>query len=228
MSKPRKPRRLWTPAEEELLRRNYADSRTDDLATVFDRPLHQVYAKAKKLGLHKSEAYLASPDACRLRRGDNVGAPYRYPKGHVPANKGLRRPGWSPGDMASTQFKKGHKGGSRAIPVGGYRINPDGHVEIKLNETPGPYYLRWKPLHRHVWEQAHGAIPAGHVIAFKPGTRTADPKLVTLDRLECITHAENLRRNSIHSMPPQLAEISRLRGAITRQINKRPKESAPS
>jgi len=58
------------------------------------------------MGLTKSAAYLASPAACRLRKGDNVGAARRFRPGHVPANKGLRRPGWSTGRMAETQFKK--------------------------------------------------------------------------------------------------------------------------
>ena len=27
------------------------------------------------------------------------------------------------------------------------------------------------PKHRHVWEQAHGAVPEGYVVAFRDGNR---------------------------------------------------------
>jgi hypothetical protein len=49
------------------------------------------------MGLRKSAEYLAGPEACRLQRGDSVGARTRFSAGHVPANKGLRRPGYFPG-----------------------------------------------------------------------------------------------------------------------------------
>lgn len=218
------PRKLWTELEVELLRKNYADTRTEDLAKVLDRKLEHVYAKAKKLGLHKSEAYLASPAACRLRRDHEVGKAYRFQKGQVPPNKGTRRPGYAPGAMAQTQFKKGQMPHTW-MPVGSYRINPDGNLEIKLTETPGPYFLRWKPLHRHVWEQAHGPIPPKHVVSYKPGRHTTDPALVTLDAIELITMRERMARNTIHNMPKELVDVTLLRGRLSRAINKRAKEA---
>jgi hypothetical protein len=46
--------------------------------------------RAHALGLEKTEAYRASPAACRLRRvgSEHPGRATQYPKGHVPANKG--------------------------------------------------------------------------------------------------------------------------------------------
>ena len=87
---------MWTPEEDALLRRLYPDEPTATLARVFDRSTSAVYARASILGLHKSEAYLASPAACRLRRGDESGKATGCEKGRVPANKGARRPGWVP------------------------------------------------------------------------------------------------------------------------------------
>jgi len=227
----RPPKRFWTEVEVELLSRNYADSRTEDLAIALGRKLQQVYAKAKKLRLAKSEAYLASPDACRLRRGDNVGAAHRFKPCQVPPNKGKKMPpGWAPGHMAKTQFKPGQLSGRAAqlvIPVGGYRINGDTFVEVKFSEIPGPYTNRWIPVHRKVWIEANGPVPKGFVIAFKPGMKTLDPKLVTLDRLECITFADNLKRNSFHRYGPEVVKVVQLRAAITRQINKRAKLEEP-
>lgn len=213
-------RKHWTEVELALLTANYADSRTEDIAIALGRELQHVYAKARKLGLVKSEAYLASPDACRLRRGDEVGKNYRFPKGHVPANKGLRRPGFTAGDMAKTQFKKGQMPHTW-VPVGSYRVNPDGHLEVKFSEVPGPYMLRWKTVHRTVWEAANGPVPKGYVLRFKPGRHTTDPALITLDALEFLTLAENMARNTVHNMPKELVQLVQLRGALNRQINKR-------
>ena len=56
-----------------------------------------IYGRAALMGLRKSAEYLAGPEACRLRNGDSVGARTRFSVGHAPANKGLRRPGYSPG-----------------------------------------------------------------------------------------------------------------------------------
>lgn len=221
-----KPKFAWGPVELELLVGNYADSRSDDLAKVIGCTLTSLYQKARKLGLAKSEAYLAGPDACRLRKGDGVGSAYRFKPGQVPANKGLRRPGWASGNMASTQFKKGQPP-LNEMPVGSYRVNTDGFLEFKFNDEPGPYTKRWIPVHRKIWIEANGPIPKGHVIAFRPGRRSVVLEQVTLDALECITLADNMRRNSVHTVyPPELVHATQLRAAITRQINKRSKEQA--
>lgn len=222
-------RRRWTMAELELLQRNYPDSRTDELAAVLGRSLTTVYQKAIKLGLRKSDEYLASPAACRLRRGDNVGAAFRFPKGHEPANKGLRRPGWAPGDMAKTQFKKGRPAheSRNYLPIGSHRLSKDGYLERKVTDDPTLVPARrWVGVHRLVWIEAHGPIPPKHIVAFKPGRRTADPKLITADALELITLVENMRRNTLHTIyPPELVKVTQLRGALTRSINRKAKEA---
>jgi hypothetical protein len=141
----------------------------------------------------------------------------------VPANKGLRRPGFAPGDMARTQFKKGNVS-ANWMPVGSYRINGDAFVERKFADAPGPYKNRWIPVHREIWIGAHGPVPKGYVIAFKPGTKTTDPERISLEVLECITLAENCRRNSVHNLPQPLVDVCRLRARLTRAINKRSKE----
>jgi hypothetical protein len=58
----------------------------------------------------------------------------------------------------------------------------------------------------------------------RAGGRTpsvADPARITLEILQCISLAENCRRNSLHRFGPAVAHVIQLRGAITRQINKR-------
>ncbi len=114
---------LWTESDDAELLRAYPDESTAAVARRLGRSVTAVYGRAWKLGVGKSEVYLASPDACRLRRGDNVGAASRFRPGHVPANKGLRRPGWGPGRMKETQFQPGHGGiPGRVKPIGATRL----------------------------------------------------------------------------------------------------------
>jgi hypothetical protein len=136
-----------------------------------------VYHRAHKLGLAKSVAYLESPAACRLRRGDNVGAKHRFPKGNVPANKGLRRPGWSPGRMSETQFKKGQSPRNTKF-AGHERVSKDGYVEISVTETNPHtgYERRYVLKHRWLWEQLHGPVPKGMVLKSIDGNKqNTDP-----------------------------------------------------
>lgn len=78
--------------------------------------------------------------------------------------------------------------------------------------------MRWKPVHRLVWERANGPIPAGHAVVFRPGRKTADPELITLDAIELVTRAELMKRNTIHRYGPEIASIQKLRGSIRRRI----------
>lgn len=218
------PHRFWTEAEIELLRGNYADSRTEDLAAALGLSLTAVYQKAIKLGLRKSDEYLASPAACRLRRGDNVGAGHRFRKGHVPANKGLRRPGWSLGRMGETQFKPGRPASeSRNYkPIGSLRLSKDGYLERKFTDDPALVPARrWVGVHRLVWEAAHGPVPRGHAVCFLPGRKTADPALITLDALQLVTRQQLMARNTRYRYGQEINKVISLRAAITRQINKR-------
>ena len=183
------------------------------------RTVAATYNRADKLGLNKSPAYLASPAACRLRRGDRIGVRFRFPKGHVPANKGLRRPGWGPGRMKETQFKKGMRQGVAVRlykPIGTERTSKDGYLERKVNDGL-PLQARWRAVHLLVWEAAHGPAPRGHAIVFRNGNK----KDMRLDNLECITRAELMARNTVHRLPKPLAQTVQLLGALRRKINRR-------
>lgn len=202
-----------------MLRELYPDTPTAHVARRLRRTVAATYGRADKLGLNKSAEYLASPAACRLRRGDNPGVAFRFPKGHVPANKGLRRPGWGPGRMKETQFKKGVRRGVAVRlykPIGTERISKDGYLERKVNDGL-PLQARWRAVHLVVWEAAHGPLPRGHAIAFKNG----DKRDIRLDNLECITRAELMARNTVHNLPKPLAQTVQLLGALRRKINRK-------
>lgn len=220
----RRVRKPWAEKEIGIVLRRYADESTDALAKDLGRTVSMIYNIADKMGLKKSEAYLASPEACRLRRGDNVGAAYRYRKGQTPPNKGLRRPGWVPGRMASTQFKRGERSGLAAKnwkPIGTILEDHEGYLRIKVREwhagenTGFGNTEIWPLLHRHTWVEHNGAIPAGHNVVFKDGKRSN----CEIGNLELITRAEMMRRNTIHARyPPELKRAIMLLGAVKRKV----------
>lgn len=228
MSKSRNiPRRAWTDVEKELLTRNYADSRTEDLAKVLGRPVERVLAKANTMGLKKSRALIAEIAREKMTDPQHGGRAHQFAKGMVPANKGKKMPpGWAPGRMAQTQFTKGSRPHTW-VPVGSYTINSDGHLDQKVNDDPGPRHVRWKPVHRLVWEAAHGPVPSGHTVVFKPGRATAVLELITLDAVELLTRAELMARNTIHHRyPAELKQLINLKGAVKAQITRRLKKAA--
>lgn len=105
-------------------------------------------------------------------------------------------------------FATGHKPWNTGKPV---RLNPAG--EFRKGNTPpnskqegaisvmavssGRYYHiklngEWVRLHRHMWQQAHGPIPAGYIVTFRNGD-TLDCRM---DNLECISRGEAIQRRS--------------------------------
>lgn len=220
--KNRLPRRPWTNVEITCLRERYADEPTKDLARELGRPLPQVYTKANHLGLKKSEAYRASPHACRLRRGDNIGAAYRFKPGHVPTNKGLRRPGWYAGRMRETQFKKGQISGAaqrKWLPIGTEVLDDEGYRKRKMSDDRSkPSRFNWRYVHVLLWEQHYGPVPRGYAVKFVDGDRAN----IVLNNLCLVSRADLARLNRMWSRyPRELCEVIQLRGALNRKINRR-------
>jgi hypothetical protein len=102
----KRTRRFWIPAEDRALRTLYPHLRNNDVSRILGRPVYSVYARAAKLGVHKSAAFKASPLSGRNIKGyAQHGMRTRFPKGHVPANKGTRRPGSRRGTSRSTVIR---------------------------------------------------------------------------------------------------------------------------
>lgn len=204
---------LWATLELTAVRTRYPHEKTDAIAADIGRTVGQIYQKAAALGLKKSPEYLASAAACRLRRGDNIGASYRFKPGLTVWNKGMK--GLQHEGSKPTQFKPGSTPPNR-LPVGHIRTNGEGYLDIKT--APGPH--KFVPLHRWNWKQEHGAYPAkGMALIFKDG----NPLNCAVSNLELISRSDLMKRNSIHNLPKELAELVQLRGALNRQINRRMK-----
>ena len=218
-------RRLWTDTEIKVLKRFYADMPAAAIAAALSRPVTQIYGKAKKLGLAKSEAFLNGPHSGRLTDG-TVGVSGRFQPGIVPWNKGKPGSAGFHPNSRRTQFKKGEMRGAAQhnyVPIGTTRISKDGYLEIKANDDHPVPVRRWVAVHRVVWEAEHGPISKGHIVCFRPGMRTAVLEEITVDRLECMTQADNMRRNSLHNYPKEIAQAIQLRGALNRRINREQK-----
>jgi len=211
------PRAVWTEEQLGMLRSLFPNHKTADVATMIGLSPAVVNGKAKRMGIKKTAEYLASPAACRLRKGDGVGAGTRFQKGHSTWNKGTK--GVHTGGE-ETQFKPGRTP-HNTLPIGAYRLDKDGVLQRKISNDKGSNSVRWRGVHELVWVAANGPLPPKHIVIFKPGMRTTVLEEITLDRVECISLAENMRRNTVHNMPPVLVDLVRLRGALNRQINKR-------
>lgn len=212
------PRTPWTDNQITILRQLYPDHKTADIAFMLGRTLGKTYQKAAALGLKKSETYLASPAACRLRRGDNVGAAHRFKPGQVVWNKGTNFT--AGGRSSETRFKPGTDP-HNTLGIGSYRITKDGTLQRKISNDKGNSSKRWRGVHELIWTAANGPLLHGHIVVFKPGQRTDKLEEITIDRVECITLAENMQRNTRHNLPKELSDLIALKAAVTRQINKR-------
>jgi len=221
----RASRKEWTDSEIALLSQNFPIEPTLILAVKLGRTCSSISYKAAALGLKKLESYLASPASGRLMAKDTRGGATRFKPGQVPANKGLRRPGWAPGRMSATQFKKGSMSGAAQhnyVPIGSERISKDGYLERKVTDDPNILPARrWVGVHRLVWEAANGPVPAGYAVTFLPGRHSREAELITIDALELVSRAELMRRNTIHRYPPELKQAIRLVGKLKRAIEER-------
>lgn len=212
-------RAKWTPDMLQYLTQHYPDDLTADVAKVLGLRVQQVHRKAAAMLLRKSDAFMASESSGRGNVAKSLGG--RFTAGFEPWNKGLHYE--AGGRSPQTRFRPGNKPHT-TLPVGSYRITQGkGYptLEVKTSEDPGPNHKRWTPVHRLVWEQANGPVPAGHIVIFKtPELRTTVLEEITLDRLMLVSRAENANRNHWRTRHPELGNLFQLKGAITRQVNK--------
>ena len=222
----------WTPQDDATLRALYPTQTAVAIGRRMGRKAASINYRAAKLGLKKPEGYVSQLTRWRWKDGQNENSRRaHFPKGNVPHNKGAPMAEWmpNPGRSVETRFRKGNLTGQAArnyVPIGSLRINKQGLLERKVTDDPSIYPARrWTSVARLVWEAAHGPIPRRHVVRFKPGTATTVEAEITLDKLECISMRENMRRNSYHTnFPPELRRLTQLRGALTHKIKNRSKK----
>lgn len=208
-------RHNWTRADEEALRRLYPEHDCKVIAKTLGLTEKQVAAKASAMGLKKPAEWIVQRSRERMTH-THPAVKHQFKPGLVPWNKG--QPGLTghQDGCRATQFKRGQKPNTW-MPIGSTRISSDGYLQRKETATGYPPH-DWVSVHKLVWQQVHGPIPAGHVVIFKHGKKITDIDLITIDQLECISRAENMLRNSVHRHGPEIAHVCQLRGVINRMI----------
>lgn len=221
--------RHWRPEQLFMLRWLYPDFKADEVAQCIGRSVGSVHRKAVLLEIGKSDAFKASFSSGRIQAAntDQRMLATRFKPGHKTWNEGVKGSTGLHENCRKTQFKPGQKPHTTA-PVGAYRINVTKGIprlEQKTNDKPGPNHVRWIPATRLVWEQHHGPVPPKHIVIFKD-SRLATVVLeeITVDKLICISRAQNAMRNSLYSKDHDLGRLAQLKGAITRQVNRINKE----
>lgn len=217
--------RHWTPAQIAKLRALYPDLKADTVAREIGRSVGSVHRKAALLGIGKSEAFKASFASGRISaaRNDPRMVATRFKPGQKAWNEGVKGSTGLHDNCRATQFKPGQKPHTW-VPVGSYRINTSKGIprlERKMNDKPGPNHVRWIPVTRIVWEQHHGPVPPKHIVVFADSKKaTTVLEEITVDKLICISRAQNAMRNSLYSQSHELGRLAQIKGAITRQINR--------
>jgi hypothetical protein len=199
-----------TPKQRQYLIDAFPNTDTKIIAEKLKLTREQVYNKAYWLGLKKDKEYmekLIAREAAKLRiLGENC----RFQKGHTPANKGQKMSTDLYEKVKPTMFKKGHTP-HNAKYDGHERITKDGYIEIRIRL--GKYILK----HRHLWEQHNGKIPKGMIIVFKDKNKLN----CTIENLEIITKAENMRRNTVHRYPEEIKNTIKILTKLKKKINEK-------
>lgn len=118
----------------------------------------------------------------------------------------LKKVRWQPGQSGNS-----HPEGTISV-----HIHRKGR-NVKKIKVNGKQVL----LHRHVWTQANGPIPPGHIITF----RDKDQMNCDLTNLELTTASTRIRQHPASGYPPELSEamrtIKQLQKAITKKVNEK-------
>lgn len=190
-------KRKWTHRQQRYLINHYADTPMDVLVQKTGHKVDSIYNKAQNLGLKRGQDWYVTCGLNVSKTPRSVAT--RFQKGHVPANKGKRLEEFMSADGIKRSSRGGFQKGQKAHnvkPVGYERIDKDGYVFVKV-EMGRKLVLK----HRWVWEQAHGKIPKGHIIAFRDGNK----QNCELKNLQMVSLYENVHRNCIDMTPEQRA-----------------------
>ncbi len=205
--------RLLTKEQAEFLREHYPSMKQPDLVKALNREFGTAFTPLQIRTFMKNH-------------GIQSGRTGYFEPGHQPWNKGTHFV--AGGRSSETRFKPGSRP-KTWVPVGTETIDRDGYRKRKIADdpTPGMSRFNWRFVHRMVWEERHGPIPKGHIVAFKDGDRlNCEP-----DNLILLTMAENLylNRNGYSELPDELKPSMRALAKLETKrfsVQKSMKESA--
>jgi hypothetical protein len=217
---------MWTEEEKEKIRREYPHRSTKEMADEMGVGVGPLYQHAAALGVRKTDEYWEADRQLRIARGQVHPAlkANQFKKGQKAWNDGVKGSTGTHPNCRRTQFKKGERTGAAHknwVPIGTERLSKEGYLERKVTDDPAvQFQRRWVGVHRLVWESVHGPVPKGHMVCFLPGKKTNVASEITIDILELVSRRERAYRNHPINKSPELAKLTQLKGAITRQLNR--------
>jgi len=119
----------------------------------------------------------------------------------------------------ATQFKPGNLPASW-VPIGSETVDTYGYRKTKVRDGAQPAVYNWEFNHVLLWQRHNGPVPKGHKVVFRNGDK-AD---IRIENLECISHAEMMRRNTRHRYPEEVNRMIVAKAVLTRAINKRQRQ----
>lgn len=131
----------------------------------------------------------------------------QFKKGHAPYNKGTK----TVCKANKTSFKKGHVPANYK-PVGSERIDEDGYVLVKVQDT-GTWPERWKHKGKIMWEKYHNQeVPKGYVVVFADQDKQnfAKENLVLISRRELLVMNQKKRFSENSDITKVNINISKL------------------
>jgi hypothetical protein len=196
---------------KDEIRARYCDEPTINIARDLNIPINKVYGIANRMGLKKSKEYMKK----NMPGMDNLikhGAAFRFKKGNISHNKGVKMPDEIYQKVKHTMFKPGQEP-HNTRPVGSIRIQEKkGDILYQYIKVSNQH---WQLLHRYNWEQVNGKIPRGMVLRFKDGNTMN----CEVNNIELLTKQENMMRNTMHQYPAEIKEVLKLKNKLNKLIN---------
>jgi hypothetical protein len=193
----------------DIIRQRYPFEPTKKIADDLGLSESSVYNRAFAMGIKKDPVYLRST---QFPPGYLGGKATQFQKGQAPPNKGQKMSKDLYQKVAKTMFKKGNKP-MNTQPIGTIHQRSDKsgkmYLYIKLADS------NWQLLNRYTWEQYHGPIPKGLIVAYKDGNYLNND----IDNLMLLTKKENMARNTIQRLPKELQQVMRLKCKLIKKIN---------
>lgn len=206
---------IWTEEQFDELRELYTTGvEMADMVQMLGKSRNQIAYKVQILGLKRPAGFMKK---LGLKWGNSEKARQNwFEKGHIPVNKGVKYTDADREKYKHTFFQPGHIPTNKK-PVGSERYTEEGYVMIKTENG------KWRLKNRVVWEQANGPVPNGYVVRHRNGD--ADDN--SIENLYLVSRKDIiLNENSVYAKyPEELQEVMRLKGRLTRMINKIEKTS---
>ena len=205
--------RIYTTEQAQFLRNNYAGRSVAELTAIFN----------DRFGTDKTTQQIKTFVS---KRGITSGRTGCFEKGHKTWNAGTKGLGLTGANKGS--FKKGNVPANRK-PLGSERIcSKDGFMLIKIAEQDPHtgFPTRYKHKHVYIWEQAHGPVPEGMVVAFRDSDKlNIEPEnLMLISRAELLRLNKNGYKETQDELKPSVLALSKLEVktfvAQTKYLNK--------